>query len=119
MCLLRVLCLLIVVSVAAVTVWAQATPNGPVESPKKANLRTPEPSPPATEPFDDAPIEKMAGQCVTLETELGPIEIAMGYNHACARYADGHVRCWGRDDLGQCGDGLGVDHPYPIQIVLP
>jgi peptidyl-prolyl cis-trans isomerase B (cyclophilin B) len=32
---------------------------------------------PASEPFDGASIEKMAGQCVTLETELGPIEIAI------------------------------------------
>ena len=77
MYLLRVLWLLIAVSVAAVTVWAQATPNGPVEAPKKANVRAAEPPTPAAEPFDDAPIEKMIGQCVTLETELGSIEIAM------------------------------------------
>ena len=29
------------------------------------------------EPFDGASVEKMAAQCVTLETELGAIEIAM------------------------------------------
>ena len=58
-------------------VWAQGTPNGPIEAPKKANQRTPEVVAPAPEPFDGAPVEKMAGQCVTLETELGPIEIAM------------------------------------------
>ena len=57
--------------------WAQGTPNGPIEAPKKANQRTPEVVAPAPEPFDGAPVEKMAGQCVTLETELGPIEIAM------------------------------------------
>src|SRR5690242_17646167 len=76
MCLPRVLCLLSVVSVGAVTVWAQATPNGPVEAPKKANVRVAEPAVPS-EPFDGAPVEKMAGQCVTLETESGSIEIAM------------------------------------------
>lgn len=60
------------------SIAAQGTPNGPIEGPKKANARTAEPSPtPAPEPFDDAPVEKMAGQCVTLETELGAIEIAM------------------------------------------
>ncbi len=31
----------------------------------------------APEPFDGATVEKLAAQCVTLETELGPIEIAM------------------------------------------
>ena len=72
--LIQILFLLISVSVAT----AQGTPNGPIEGPKKANARTAEPAPtPAPEPFDDAPVEKMAGQCVTLETELGAIEIAM------------------------------------------
>lgn len=31
----------------------------------------------APEPFDGATVEKMAAQCVTLETEVGAIEIAM------------------------------------------
>jgi peptidyl-prolyl cis-trans isomerase B (cyclophilin B) len=44
--------------------------------PKKANTRT------ATEtatadPFDGASLEKLASQCVTLETEIGAIEMAM------------------------------------------
>lgn len=56
---------------------AQGTPNGPVESPKKANARIVEPTTNAAEPFDGASVEKMAGQCVTLETEVGAIEIAM------------------------------------------
>jgi len=57
---------------------AQGTLNGPLEGPRKANARAPEPTPkPAPEPYDGAPVEKMAGQCVTLETELGAIEIAM------------------------------------------
>ncbi len=63
-----------------ISAHAQALPNGPIESPKKANSRTAEPNAvltPAPEPFDDASVEKMAGQCVTLETELGAIEIAM------------------------------------------
>jgi peptidyl-prolyl cis-trans isomerase B (cyclophilin B) len=51
--------------------------NAPVEPPKKANARAAATPAPAGEPFDGAPLEKMAGQCVTLETELGAIEIAM------------------------------------------
>ena len=48
------------------------------EAPKKANARdaTP-PAENAPEPFDGASVEKMAAQCVTLETDLGAIEIAM------------------------------------------
>lgn len=63
--------------ISAPAALAQGTPNGPIEAPRKANQRAPDSAPPAPEPFDGAPVEKMAGQCVTLETELGPIEIAM------------------------------------------
>lgn len=42
---------------------------------KKANTRA---APTETaEPFDGASVETMASQCVTLETELGPIEIGL------------------------------------------
>lgn len=54
---------------------ASAQSNAPVEPPKKANART-TPEIIAAEPFDGASVEKMASQCVTLETELGNIEIA-------------------------------------------
>ena len=46
------------------------------EPAKKANVREAAPEVVA-EPFDGASVEKMAAQCVTLETELGAIEIAM------------------------------------------
>ena len=66
---------IVVVSLVLVTA-VRAQSNNPVEPPKKANARTATEAPVA-EPFDGAPVEKMAGQCVTLETELGPIEISM------------------------------------------
>ena len=47
----------------------------PVDPPKKANARTTTETQVA-EPFDGASVEKLASQCVTLETELGAIEIA-------------------------------------------
>jgi len=47
------------------------------EAPKKANARPAEAVPAVPEPFDGATVEKMSGQCVTLETEVGAIEIAM------------------------------------------
>ena len=77
MYLLRISCVIVVVALAALTVTAQATPNGPIEAPKKANARIPEPTASAAEPYDGVPVEKMVGQCVTLETEVGAIEIAM------------------------------------------
>lgn len=53
--------------------FSQAVAQDP---PKKANARDAAPEVVA-EPFDGASVEKMAANCVTLETELGAIEIAM------------------------------------------
>ena len=66
---------LIVVSLLLLT-KASAQSNAASELPKKANARTTVESPVA-EPFDGASVEKMAAQCVTLDTELGAIDIAM------------------------------------------
>ena len=58
----------------ATVVCAQSNATEP---PKKANTRTTAPEVTnIAEPFDGATVEKMASQCVTLETELGAIEIA-------------------------------------------
>ena len=54
---------------------ASAQSNATIEPPKKANARTTA-EVPVAEPFDSASVEKMASQCVTLETELGAIDIA-------------------------------------------
>ena len=67
----------LVLVVLPVVLKAQATPNGPIEGPRKANERTSAAPAVPAEPFDGVPVEKMAGQCVGLETELGLIEIAM------------------------------------------
>lgn len=48
----------------------------PQEAPKKANARNTAPET-VSDPFDGASVEKMGSQCVTLETEMGAIEIAM------------------------------------------
>lgn len=67
---------LVVVSLVLLT-EASAQSNATIEPPRKANARTAAELPAAAEPFDGASVEKMVGQCVTLETELGAIEIAM------------------------------------------
>ena len=64
------ICLLFAVTT---TVLAQ-TPVNPADSEKKSNVRPAE-SAPRPEPFDAASVDKMAAQCVTLETELGNIDI--------------------------------------------
>jgi peptidyl-prolyl cis-trans isomerase B (cyclophilin B) len=52
-------------------------PQTPPESARKANARPDDKPVPAPEPFDGASTDRMATQCVTLETEAGPIEIEM------------------------------------------
>jgi peptidyl-prolyl cis-trans isomerase B (cyclophilin B) len=47
------------------------------EPPKKSNQRPVTQPTPAPEPFDGATVEKLAAQCVRLETEAGVIEIEM------------------------------------------
>jgi peptidyl-prolyl cis-trans isomerase B (cyclophilin B) len=68
---------LVAISLVLVTMSAKAQSNAPIESPKKANARATTEAAQAGEPFDGVSLEKLAGQCVTFETELGAIEIAM------------------------------------------
>lgn len=63
--------------VVLVTMTAKAQSGAPIEPPKKANARKAVEAAPVADPFDSASVEKMAAQCVTLETELGAIDIAL------------------------------------------
>ena len=68
----------VVMSAVAATAQIPASnPQTPADAARKANARPGDAAAPPREPFDGASIEKMAGQCVTLETEAGPIEIEM------------------------------------------
>jgi cyclophilin family peptidyl-prolyl cis-trans isomerase len=86
----RFLATLLLTLTLATGVLAQETPSGQgatttttapqkTESapPKKSNARPNDSQVPAPEPFDNASVEKMAGQCVKLETEAGVIVIEM------------------------------------------
>src|SRR5678815_2594374 len=68
---------IVIFSLLLVTISIRAQSNNQIEPPKKANARASATPAPAGDPFDGATVEKMAGQCVTLETELGAIEIAI------------------------------------------
>jgi peptidyl-prolyl cis-trans isomerase B (cyclophilin B) len=69
--------ILLMAVVLLVTMTARAQSGAAIDPPKKANARARAEAPPAADPFDGASVEKMAAQCVTLETELGAIDIAM------------------------------------------
>ena len=64
---------LIVLAISVPAVAQSPAPN--TETLKKANARPAGATKPKTEPFDGASVEKMAGQCVTLDTEQGVIVI--------------------------------------------
>jgi cyclophilin family peptidyl-prolyl cis-trans isomerase len=74
----RFVVLLVCTLVLGSVMFAQETtptPNNNAPPPKKSNERPA--NQPAPEPFDGASVEKMAAQCVRLETEAGVIEIEM------------------------------------------
>ena len=65
--------------VSAVTLISAAAQNPApsTDTLKKANTRPAEQATPVSDPFDGASVEKMSGQCVTLNTESGSIVIEM------------------------------------------
>jgi peptidyl-prolyl cis-trans isomerase B (cyclophilin B) len=67
---------IVMLGLVMLTVSVRGQSNNQIEPPRKANARAATPAP-AGDPFEGATVEKMAGQCVTLETELGAIEIAI------------------------------------------
>ncbi len=70
-------CLVAFASMVTAQEGTTPTQNNSAPTPKKSNARPVDSQAPAPEPFDSATVEKMAGQCVKLETEAGVIEIEM------------------------------------------
>ncbi|MBX3717763.1 MAG: Ig-like domain repeat protein, partial [Burkholderiales bacterium] len=58
----------------------------------------------------------LATAALAADPLAGVTAIAVGYNHSCAIVADGAVKCWGRNDLGQLGDGSTTDREYPANV---
>jgi alpha-tubulin suppressor-like RCC1 family protein len=43
-------------------------------------------------------------------------DIAPGWAHTCATTAAGGVKCWGRNESGQLGDGTNIDSIVPLAV---
>jgi hypothetical protein len=54
-----------------------------------------------------------------LPSSATTIEMAIGYDHACALMSDGDIWCWGRGSSGQLGDGLMTDSLSPVKVTKP
>ena len=68
---------LVLLGILASAVSASAQSGQPTDAAKKTNARPAEVVATRAEPFDGASVEKMATHCVTIETDLGAIEIEM------------------------------------------
>ncbi len=45
------------------------------------------------------------------------IAVAAGYEHTCSLMKDGSVECWGKNDVGQLGDGTMRDSTSPVKVI--
>jgi alpha-tubulin suppressor-like RCC1 family protein len=45
------------------------------------------------------------------------VQLTAGNRYACAVIVDGTIRCWGRNDQGQLGDGTKIDRSTPVQVI--
>lgn len=46
-------------------------------------------------------------------------DVALGRSHTCALTHAGAIGCWGRNNLGQLGDGSGVGQITPVAVAWP
>ena len=48
--------------------------------------------------------------------DSGVVDIGTGGRHSCAVSEDGTARCWGRNDVGELGDGSFVNRSTPVPV---
>jgi hypothetical protein len=64
---------------------------------------------------DARPVAPEAPEVLTSEGTRA-VQIAIAEGHACARMADGTVRCWGDNTEGEVGDGTTTERHIPVAV---
>src|SRR5262249_9596906 len=52
------------------------------------------------------------------DKKLAPQKVVVGAHSACVLLSDATVRCWGKNDHGQLGDGTEKDSAAPVKPAL-
>jgi alpha-tubulin suppressor-like RCC1 family protein len=69
---------------------------------------------------DDSVQERHFPIVVTNVAGTGPLQgvtqVDAGFDHTCARLSSGQARCWGRNELGQAGDGTAQQRHRPVVV---
>ncbi|MQY10661.1 hypothetical protein SRB5_07730 [Streptomyces sp. RB5] len=68
---------------------------------------------------DNTVTERHTAGYVDLPPGVTVTAIAAGDQHSLALTSDGRVLAWGRNDLGQLGDGTTVERHLPVYVDLP
>jgi alpha-tubulin suppressor-like RCC1 family protein len=92
---------------ALVACGSPGTPTASPNAPHAASASATSYTPPAPMSSVAAPI---AGPSAT------PTQIAAGGEVTCARMSDGCVRCWGKNQFGQVGEGAADEQKRPRAI---
>ncbi len=66
--------------------------------------------------YFDGELTKTATRAVKGNGAASISSVAAGLSHTCALFSSGHVRCWGRGDSGQLGNGATSNSATPVTV---